>query len=192
MARVIPLRYGEGKLFQLMRRLLVFGVIQKKTIGALAGLVLTWVLGQASVIYTFVGTGLPDEPVAFVLTVPTFITPNPLGPAGSVTFTCAQLDSSTNCSDSPLPGISFTLGSTIVPKDALLQFDATNATLYNFLFANDAFATPDIYNAHGYESVTLTVASVPEPQTLLQVSTGLMSGFCVAYVRWRRRYNRDD
>src|SRR5258708_7421622 len=88
----------------------------KQTIGALAGLVLTGVFGQASVIYTFVGTGtgtiaccgIPDEPVAFTLTLPTFITiPN----GGFAGFTCAQLDSSTNCqSSASFPQIDFING----------------------------------------------------------------------------------
>ena len=160
-------------------------MIQEQTISALAGLLLTGVFGQASVIYTFVGTGLPDESVAFVLTVPTFITPDPLG-ADLVSFNCAQLDSSTNCSDAPIPGVSFSIGSPIVPKDALLQFLATNGTLYNFLFANDAFATPGTYTSDRNPG-TLTVASVPEPQTLSLVATGLLGGFCVTRVRRRRR-----
>jgi len=166
-------------------------MIQKQTICALAGLVLTGVFGHASVIYTFVGTGIdtPDEAVAFELTVPTFITLTPAGAA--VSFTCAQLDSSTNCSDAPLTGVGFSLGPSLLlnPFAALVQFDATNGTLYNFNFANDAFATPGIYNAHGYESVTLTVASpsVPEPKTLSLVATGLLGGFCAAHAIRRKR-----
>ena len=163
-------------------------MIQKRTIGALAGLVLTGVFGQASVIYTFSGTGNgsgPDEPVAFELTVPTFITP-------IVGFTCAQLDSSTDCqSNAPLASIFFLNGDPFTGSPAMVEFNATNGTNYYFDFYFGAFATPGTYaTSEGNQdpgTLTVAFASVPESQTLSLVATGLLGGFWVAHIRRRKR-----
>lgn len=167
----------------------------KRMICALAGLVLTGVFGQASVIYTFDGTGtgvpgLDPEPVAFTLTVPTFINPSP---GGFVSFTCAQLDSNTNCqSDASFPQIVFIPGLPAAADPAIVSFYATNNAGYFFRFYFGAFTTPGTYTSvtGGANPGTLTVAfapeSVPEPQTLSMVAMGLLGGL----IGWGRRRRR--
>jgi hypothetical protein len=133
---------------------------------------------QASVIYNFVGTGLPSEPVAFQLTVPDFVNP-PLDGA-FVFFTCSQFDSSINCN--PLGVESFSNQSILGAFSAQLTFDATNNTDYAFFFPTGAFGAPGVYNAEtgGNENPgTLTVTQTPEPTTILLV----LSGFCLCGFR---------
>ena len=68
---------------------------------------------RADVIYEFTGTGtaipsipLAAEPVAFQLTEPGFINA-PFGNTIGLAFTCEQLDSSTNCEDTPQGAVFF-------------------------------------------------------------------------------------
>jgi hypothetical protein len=147
---------------------------------AVVVLVLSAVATQASVVYNFVGTGLPSEPMAFQLTVSDFVNP-PLGnPGPFVDFTCAQLDSSTNC-DSQLPGISFSNQG--VAFSAQLTFDAINNTEYAFFFPTGAFDAPGVYSAESgrnFNSGTLTVTQTPEPHTIIMLA---LSGFCLCGFR---------
>jgi hypothetical protein len=131
---------------------------------------------QASIIYNFVGTGLPSEPVAFHLTVPNFVNPPLDGPF--VSFTCAQFDSSTNCE--PLGATFFSNQSGLGAFSAQIQFDATNDVGYVFSFPTGAFGAPGVYSAEAGvgNPGTLTVTT-PEPTTILLA----FSGFCLCGLR---------
>ena len=130
----------------------------------------------SSVTYSFVGIGgatltVPDEPVAFELTVPAFIIP---AIGTHIDFTCAQMNSSTNCGLAPNPyGAFFSSGST-------LQFDASNNVGYVFNFPTGAFgavgtysAIPDPFPGAEQNTGTLTVTSTPEPTTLFLALSGI-------------------
>src|SRR5882672_9072145 len=93
---------------------------------------------HGSVIYSFVGTGefvgiqqTPAEPVAFQLTTPEFLNLPICRPATAcfpVTFTCAQLDSSTNCLQQAAgPGVGF-----FFRFNDIILFTASNNTQYDF------------------------------------------------------------
>lgn len=155
---------------------------------AVVVLTLTAASIQAGVIYNFVGMGifpgLPNEPVGFTLTVPNFVNP-PMG--GLFAFPgCAQFDSSTNCDPAglqafahPIPDIGFS---------AEIIFSATNRTQYSFFLPSAAFGAPGVYSADAsaQNPGTLTVSSVPEPNSILLVLTGAwLCGFL--RVRNRRR-----
>jgi hypothetical protein len=146
---------------------------------------------QAEVVYDFVGTGtalppdqdppsgLPAEQVAFQLTVPNFLNPPLTSPPTSaifVDFTCAQLDSSTNCSS----GINFSNQSVGGAFSAQLGFDTTYAA-YAFFFPTGAFGTPGVYSSEFRPGTfdnagTLTVTDTPEPATMVLVLGGIC--FC--------------
>ena len=145
---------------------------------AVVVLMLTAASIQAEVIYDFAGTGtafttfsgtiFPAEPVAFQLTVPNFVNPAVGDPA--VEFTCAQLDSNTNC----FIGIFFSKGTSAFP--AALQFDAADDVAYIFYFPTGAFGVPGTYSSENLGPPsnlgTLTVTQTPEPATLLLVLGG--------------------
>ena len=137
---------------------------------------------HANVIYTFVGTGESGpEPVAFQLTVPDFVHPPNSG--SFVEFTCAQLDSSTNCDPSGIE--TFSYQSVMEGFSAQLTFEATNDTEYGFFFPTGAFGTPGVYSAEtglNFNSGTLTVTQTPEPHTILLI----LIGFFVLVCRRRR------
>jgi len=132
-------------------------------------LVVTACAAQASVVYSFAGTGdafstVPAEPEAFQLAVPKFLAPPP---NGSITFSCAQLDSSTNCNVASGP---FAVYFSNFPSNSLgaadtLEFVATNDIAYLFDFMNGAFGAPGVYVALQGNSGTLTVTETPEPVT---------------------------
>jgi hypothetical protein len=152
---------------------------------------------QASVIYNFVGTGTaipgPAEPVAFQLTVPTFVNPpltNPPNPAIFVFFFCAQMDSSTNCNSSIAPpalgAIDFSNQGALGAFSAQIGFQAANFASYAFFFPTGAFGTPGVYTTEATVSNpgTLTVTSIPEPSTMLLT----LSGICLwSFPRFRTR-----
>jgi hypothetical protein len=161
---------------------------------AVVVLMLSAVSVQASAIYNFVGTGLPNagagqpsEPVAFQLTVANFLNP-PLD-GSFVIFTCAQLDSSTNCD--PQDVETFSTQTSLGAFSAQLTFDANNNVEYGFFFSTGAFGAPGVYSAEttgndnpGVLSVTPTTDSgaltqAPEPTTILLA----LSGFCFCRVR---------
>jgi hypothetical protein len=130
-------------------------------------------------------------PVAFV--PPLNLTPRPFT---FVSFTCAQLDSSTNCDVMPAPSSSIffqngTTGPPIAGFGAVIQFDASNDFGFSFYFADGAFTTPGTYQAatpggFPFNPGTLIVSSVPEPGTWPLVATGVLCGFWVVQVRRRR------
>src|SRR5258705_13616460 len=91
---------------------------------------------QAAVIYNFVGTAAGDpqfdrfpQPVAFRLTVPDFINAPLNTLVSSVSFTCAQLDSSTNCLSpfrDPPSAVFFSYQSVLRAFSAQLEFTTSN------------------------------------------------------------------
>ena len=144
----------------------------------------------ASVIYSFVGTGqfvgleqTPAEPVAFQLTVPAFLSVPGCNPGGCrpLSFTCAQLDSNTNCL---LQGDSPSVGFFRRFNDVVL-FAASNTIQYDFYFPLHAFEGPGVYNPDfGLNTgiLTVTVTAIPEPTTILLV----LSGICLCWVVLQR------
>jgi hypothetical protein len=142
---------------------------------------------QASVIYSFAGTGLPSTPVAFQLTLPDYV--NPIMDSGFVFKTCSQLDSSTNCQSgltSPSGAVLFSNQSTSpTVSTATLNFAASNLTEYVFFFATGAFGTPGVYRADQTGGIgnsgTLTVnftgdsvtTATPEPSSLVEFAAAL-------------------
>jgi hypothetical protein len=126
-----------------------------------------------SVVYIFAGTDNSvesPEPEAFQLTVSDFIDPSP--DSFGVDFTCAELDSSTNCGT---PGVMFTDQTVLGAFSAQLQFDAPIAgSIYDF--PADAFTTPGVYSSElGGTSVgTLTVQETSEPGPIALLGAGLL------------------
>jgi len=160
-----------------------------------AGALLTiaWATAQAApVTYNFVGTGAafdghPNEPVAFHLTVPDFVDPT----GGEfVFFSCAQVDSSTNCDFS----LSAAIGFSDFPSggfSALLEFNAVNGVAYFFIFPTGAFGSPGFYTTPGVivnqgGIGELAIAAVPEPTTLLLV----LGAVCLGGLQQIRRARR--
>jgi hypothetical protein len=164
------------------------------TMKALVVLVLGAASVQASVIYSFLGTGTfgtsvttgmsittDPEPVAFQLTTPSFLNPPGCSPifCNPVSFSCGQLDSSTNClvqGDSPSVGFfkRFT--------DVIL-FSASNNVEYAFDFPLGALGAPGVYSTDvGVNAGTLTVAAtaVPEPAAVLLVLVGICLVFVIS------------
>ena len=144
---------------------------------------------HASVIYNFVGTGIDNEPMAFQLTVPTFVSP-PLNGA-FVGFTCGQMNSSTNCDNSVPAGnsIFFARYNTPSPSSDYIQFDASNGSGYLIYFAINDFGATGVYTAPEAglgvgNTGTLTVSQTPEPTTLLLC----LGGFC--FYGFRRFANK--
>lgn len=146
-------------------------------------LILAAASGWAGVIYTFVGTGLgleglPDEPVAFQLTVPSFIA---VPGDTDVTFSCAQLDSNTNCAEQ---GTGF-WDDTDFPYFAVVTFFASDLRDYPFFFPAGSFDAPGVYTVmEDYTTLDpgeLTVTETPEPATLLPAMSGLcLYGFSLS------------
>jgi hypothetical protein len=148
------------------------------TMSEVAVLLLTAVCMRANVIYEFTGTGtaipsipLPAEPVAFQLTSSSFINA-PFSNTTFLAFSCEQLDSSTNCEDTPQGAVFF------VNYDgfAIVDFAASNDSTYVFFFPAGAFTTPGTYSAYvggpTYNVGTLIVT--PEPATTLLAFGGLI------------------
>jgi hypothetical protein len=143
---------------------------------------------QASVIYSFLGTGTfgtsvtsgmtittVPESVAFQLTTTSFLNPPTCSPGGCdpLSFSCDQLDSSTNClvqGDSPSIGFFSRFNDVIL-------FSASNNFEYAFYFPLGALGAPGVYspNFDVFNAGTLTVAvtAVPEPTTVLLVLGGI-------------------
>jgi hypothetical protein len=162
---------------------------------------------HASVIYDFVGTGnaitlqngvIPAESVAFQLTVQNFINPPLELPSQDfgAHFTCAQLDSSTNCGFVPPPGESVifsnqevNLGLGAVTSE--LQFNAVNGAAYTFDFSAGAFDTPGVYTAFapnsGFNPGTLTVTvAMPEAGNATLLDYSLLLGVLIVLLRRTR------
>ena len=154
-----------------------------------------------SIVYNFVGTGaaisnplvtFPEQPVGFQLTAPDFVNPPHLigGPPTSMhfaTFTCAQLDTSTNCRPT---------GTTLVlsnqgtgPLTANMDFLAANSVTYVFFFPTGAFGAPGTYSTGlGPNIGTLTVtALVPEPTSIVLLLAGVVQSLSIAARGQRRR-----
>ena len=147
---------------------------------AIAGalLAVTAASGRADVIYSFTGTGpawlsFPTEPVAFQLTVPDFI--NLPVDTHLLTFTCAQLDSETNCHSVPY-GVSFKNVSGIPDLNFVwglasqIGFAAVDNVEYFFYFPIGAFDAPGVYNTDLFPisapgSLTVTVTPDTNSQT---------------------------
>jgi len=138
------------------------------------------------VVYNFVGTGapfaletgqtVPAEPVAFQLTVPDFLNPPLNGAFGS--FSCAQLDSSTNCDSSNPTAILLGNSSLNGTFGTILFFDASNSYGYIFFFPSGALEAVGVYSAESgdtFNSGTLTVSQTPEVNTILYA----LSGICI-------------
>ena len=167
-------------------------------------LALTTGFAEASVIYDFAGTGgaisnpfvtLPPQPVAFKLTVADFIDP-PLNIPPSfpvfVTFSCGQLDSSTNCGSAFSQAIVF---SNQGPSQfsALLDFTSNNNVSYAFDFPTAAFRTPGTYtNSPSPNTGTLTVTLVPEPFIVLLLLAGISFGVLLCGNHFRARIKFGD
>ena len=137
----------------------------------LAALLIATAAHAASVVYIFAGTdntGGSPEPEAFRLIVPDFINPPP-GGAG-VDFTCAQLESSTNCSS---PGVIFSEQNGAF--SAQLQFDSPIVGSI-YAFPSGAFTTPGTYISEvGINTGALTVQVSPELGSLaLTLAAGLL------------------
>ena len=147
-----------------------------------------------SVIYTFAGTGaaisnpfvtIPAQQLGFQLTVSTFINPpfpvgNPPNPGSFVSFTCAQLDTSTNCRPTGTTVIFSNQGTGSFTAD--LQFIAANSVTYAFQFPTGSFGVPGTYNSGVTANVgTLTVTAVPESSA----SVLLLAGISVIVLRAR-------
>lgn len=150
-----------------------FSTVQQMITKVLVVLALTAASSQAGVIYDFIGTGVPNgpEPVSFHLTVPDFLNP-PLDagfPTGWAFFSCAQLDSSTNCASGDPMAVGFSNQDFSIPSlSAFLTFRASNANEYMFYFPSGAFSTPGVYSAlsgGNFNPGTLTVS--PEPTAIL-------------------------
>jgi hypothetical protein len=158
---------------------------------AVSGFAVTARSAQAdSVTYQFSGVGapvsnplvnLPATPVGFVLSVPSFVNPPfvntfPPNPLSFVSFTCAQMESSTNCRPSGNAVTFSNQGSG--PFTANLSFAASNNATYIFFFPTGAFGTPGVYTTGtGVNSGTLTVmatATAPEPSSLVLLLAGLL------------------
>jgi hypothetical protein len=143
---------------------------------------------QASVIYSFVGTGLAvdgyaDQPVAFQLTLPNFI-PQP-GLGEGVSFTCSQLDSSTNCGPFLTSGVEF-YNSQIANIQSDIAFDADDNVGYIFYFQTGAFDTPGVYNTYTqsvFNPGVLTVTQTPEPASILLALSGFLLYYTVVFMR---------
>jgi hypothetical protein len=151
---------------------------------AVALLMLPAASARADTIYNFAGTGtafgpFPAEPVAFQLTVPNYINP-PLESGVWVAFTCAQLDSSTNCGENGVwaPDAVFFSQDVAIPAfSAIISFNAADDVGYVFDFPAGAFDSPGVYSAYAdapwYSPGTLTVTTTPEPSTMLLVLSAL-------------------
>jgi hypothetical protein len=113
---------------------------------------------RADVIYTFLATdaSFPGGQLAFQLTVPDFIDA-PID-TESLFFSCAQLDSSTNCGDT----VAFWISSGSSSPDQL-DFGADNSIDYAFGFPGGSFTTPGTQTCCG-NVASLMVAAVPEPR----------------------------
>jgi hypothetical protein len=156
---------------------------------------------QASVIYSFLGTGTSGtsvttgmsvttdpEPVAFQLTTPSFLNPPGCSPlfCDPLSFSCDQLDSSTNCL---VQGDSLSVGF-FTRFDDVILFSASNDVQYGFSFPLGALGAPGVYSvdANAFNAGTLTVAvtAVPEPTAVLFV----LGGICLVFVfsPFHRRY----
>lgn len=139
----------------------------------------------ADVVYNFSGTGTdPTEAVGFQLTVPDFLTL----PAS---FTCSQLDSSTNCFPQFFPSIFFS-DTGVGPFSAQLQFDASNGVGYIFDFPTGAFDALGVFNTDPSDSnsgtLTVTQVTTPEPAAVLLALTAIC--FCgLRMFTARRRAN---
>jgi hypothetical protein len=132
---------------------------------------------RASVIYTFVGAGLPfadlsSEPVAFQLVVPSLIN-TPLN-GSLVDFTCAQFVSSTNCD--PAAEQSFSYAGVQGAFSAQIAFEATDDAAYTFFFPTGAFDTSGVYTTDPSAGNPGTLTVSPEPATVLLAVSGLC--FC--------------
>ena len=147
--------------------------------------------GHAETIdYNFVGMGkavdgVPAEPVAFHLTLPSFADP-PMD-SGFIFFTCAQTDASTNCDTALMPNnaISFSNQSALGAFSAQLTFAAADLVEYVFVFPTGAFGTPGVYTTGStFDPGTLTVTETPEPSTVLLA----LSGVCLSgFFKWRTK-----
>ena len=139
----------------------------------------------ASVIYSFVGTGqfgalgqTPATPVAFQLTVPAFLKLPDCAPGecNPLSFTCAQLDSYTNCFQGDFPSVRL-----VARFSSYLLFAVSDTTSYSFPFPLHAFQSPGVYNSDfsgNVGTLTVTATAIPEPTTILLV----LSGICLCWV----------
>jgi len=105
----------------------------------LALLIFSAACTHAAEIYILAGTGnSPDpEPVAFQLISSTFV--NPALDGAFVTFSCAELDSNTNCNSADNPAITF-LDTSASPAgySDVIRFAATDQVEYDFYFPTGA------------------------------------------------------
>jgi len=146
---------------------------------------------HASVIYSFAGKDIFGAAQSFVLTVPTFLNPQPGGP---FIFTCGQLDLGT-CVDSDRITFANT-GIGQLPELVDIDF---NYTLYPYQFAARTFGTAGVYQAMGDSGNTaiLTVsvnapaplAGAPEPAAAL-LTVGGLALCCLRGWRSRRPARR--
>ncbi len=164
--------------------------------GAAIFSVLIFGSARADVTYKFSGSGqafdiFPVEPVAFQLTVPTFLVP-PLNPDYLI-FGCNQLDSSSNCPvyagfstwANPQSSLTSLVGVTIF-------LDIANRTYsigYTFSFPTGAFFAPGVYEtpiSPNYNMGDLTVTETPEPR--VSASATILAGcLLLAALQFRRR-----
>jgi hypothetical protein len=163
---------------------------------AIAGalLMLTAASSRADVIYDFSGTGAaslfhPKEPVAFQLTTPDFIDIDPSG--GLALFSCAQMDSTTNCKAAAPGAIVFAAGNIhvfnyVFPYNRI-NFLAANNALYSFYFQADAFETPGVYTSlDPFNPGTLSVTETPEPN-MTPIALGALGVFGLYRLVSKRR-----
>jgi len=108
-----------------------------------------------------------------------------------VTFSCSQLDSSTNCGSAISQAIVF---SNQRPSQfsALLDFTSNNNVSYAFASPTAAFRTPGTYtNSPSPNTGTLTVTLVPEPFTGL-LFAGISFGLLLCGNHFRARIKFGD
>jgi hypothetical protein len=151
-------------------------------------------VGNASVVYSFVGTtagvgGFPVSTETFGLAVPTF-----LSDSGLSAFSCRQLDSETNCGGGiifdKLPGTgSFT---------AILTFGDKDGAAYQYGFPTGSFQAVGSYLSQRFgdpnsNSGALKVAlstsdgsPIPEPGSLLLAAAGLTAFLLIRFRRTQR------
>jgi hypothetical protein len=145
---------------------------------------------QGSIIYTFVGTGLPSTPVTFQLTLPTFV--DPQLNTGFSFYACSQMVTTANCQTSlsaPFGAVTFSNQSNSPSGfSATITFSTVDNGEFVFFFPTGSFSTPGSYTADQRALVgnPATLSVSPEPTSQIEVG-GALALALFASRAWRKR-----